>query len=41
LRRRTFDNDKWNTFIDFTKDLDIMRGENIVEHCPEFGEYFE
>lgn len=41
LRKRTFDVNKWHTFIDFTKDLDMLRNDNILDHCPEFGEYFE
>lgn len=41
LQKRAFDPDKWQTFIDFTRDLDLMRGDNILDHCPEFGEYFE
>lgn len=41
LSKRTFDPDSWQTFIDFTKRVDNMRGENILDHCPEFGEYFE
>lgn len=41
LEKRKFDPDKWQTFIDFTRDLDKLRGENILDYCPEFGEYFE
>jgi len=41
LRRRKFDQAKWQTFIDFTRDLDNLRGDNILQHCPEFGEYFD
>ena len=41
LRARKFDTDKWQTFIDFTRDLDALRGEHVVTHCPEFGEYFD
>ena len=40
LKNRQFDEDRWATFINFTKDLDNLRKDNIVDHCPEFAEYF-
>lgn len=40
LAKRKFDPELWQTFIDFTRDLDKMRGDNILDHCPEFTEYF-
>lgn len=40
LAKREFNPELWQTFIDFTRDLDRMRGDNILDHCPEFGEYF-
>ena len=40
LTKRKFDPELWQTFIDFTRDLDKMRGDNILDHCPEFTEYF-
>lgn len=40
LAKREFNEDLWKTFIDFTRDLDKMRGDNILDHCPEFTEYF-
>ena len=40
LAKRKFDPELWQTFIDFTRDLDKMRGDNILDHCPEFMEYF-
>jgi hypothetical protein len=41
LHNRKFDQDKWNTFIDFTIDLDKLRNDNILDHCPEFEKYFD
>jgi hypothetical protein len=41
LRNRKFDQDKWNTFIDFTIDLDKLRNDNILDHCLEFEKYFD
>ena len=40
LTKREFNPELWQTFIDFTRDLDKMRGDNILDHCPEFTEYF-
>lgn len=40
LKNRQFDEDRWATFINFTKDLDNLRKDSIVDHCPEFAEYF-
>lgn len=40
LRKRKFDLELWQTFMMFTQDLDNMRGDNIMYHCPEFAEYF-
>lgn len=40
LAKREFNPELWQTFIDFTRDLDKMRGDNILDHCPEFTEYF-
>jgi hypothetical protein len=30
----------WGTFINFTKDLDKLRGQNVVNYIPELKEYF-
>ena len=40
LSKRIFKPDLWQTFIDYTRDLDKMRNDNILDHCPEFAEYF-
>ena len=40
LQRRTFNPETWQTFLDYTRDLDQLREENILDHCPEFGPYF-
>jgi len=40
LERRKFKEDLWQTFLDYTRDLDNLRGDNVLDHCPEFKEYF-
>ena len=35
-----FNKTLWNTFVNFTKDLDKLRNENIVDYVPEFKDYF-
>ena len=40
---KTFDTNFRSHFDDFSlhsRDLDKMRNDNILDHCPEFAEYF-
>lgn len=30
----------WKTFVDFTKDLDKIRGQNVLDYIPELKEYW-
>jgi len=41
LAKRTWDPDKWDTFIRFTNLLDEWRSENVISHIEEFREWFE
>mgnify|MGYP001453863431 CR=1 FL=1 len=40
LKSFKFDIELWNIFVNFTKDLDKLRNENVLNYIPEFSEYF-
>ena len=40
MKTRIFDPELWETFINFTNDLDKMRGDSVVEAVPQLKEYF-
>ena len=40
MNKRTFNEEQWDIFINYTKDLDKLRGDNVVEAVPELKEYF-
>lgn len=40
LGNKSYDEKKWKLFIDFTKQLDIMRNTNITDVVPQLKEYF-
>lgn len=40
LGNKSYDEKKWKLFIDFTKQLDIMRNANITDVVPQLKEYF-
>lgn len=40
MNKRVFDPELWEVFINFTKDLDNIRGDSIVDAAPEFRNYF-
>jgi radical SAM protein with 4Fe4S-binding SPASM domain len=41
MKKRTFNPELWETFINFTNDLDKMRGDSVVKAVPELKEHFE
>ena len=40
MKTRTFDQELWEIFINFTNDLDKMRGDSVVKAVPQLKEYF-
>ena len=40
MKQRTFNPELWEVYINFTNDLDKMRGENVVKAVPELKEHF-
>lgn len=40
MENRTFDPELWQVFINFTRDVDRMRQEDILGVVPEFAPYF-
>jgi radical SAM protein with 4Fe4S-binding SPASM domain len=40
MEKRTFDPELWKVFVNFTRDVDKMRHEDILEVVPEFALYF-
>jgi hypothetical protein len=40
MKARTFDQELWETFINFTNDLDKMRGDSVTNAVPQLKEYF-
>ena len=40
MNNRTFDPEMWEVFIKFTKDVDRLRGDNVLEAEPMFKDYF-
>ena len=41
MKSRTFNPELWDTFINFTNDLDKMRGDSVVKAVPQLKEYFK
>jgi MoaA/NifB/PqqE/SkfB family radical SAM enzyme len=41
LKNRTFDENEWEVFCNFTADLDILRSETIKDIIPEFVPYMD
>ena len=41
LTKKTYDEHKWKLFISFTKELDKMRGTNILDVVPYLEKYFD
>jgi len=41
MKQTKFNNNKWNTFCRFTKELDRMRNTNILDHLPEMEPWFQ
>lgn len=41
MKQSKFNNNKWNTFCRFTKELDRMRNTNILDHLPEMEPWFQ
>ena len=40
MNKRTFNEEQWDIFINYTKDLDKLRNDNVVDAVPELKEYF-
>ena len=40
MKTRTFDQELWEIFINFTNDLDKMRGDSVINAVPQLKEYF-
>ena len=40
MEQRTFNPELWETFINFTNDLDKMRGDSVVKAVPQLKEHF-
>lgn len=40
LTKSSYDSFNWGLFVDFTKNLDKMRGTSVVDVVPELKEYF-
>jgi hypothetical protein len=41
LKNRTFEENEWEVFCNFTADLDILRSETIKDIIPEFVPYMD
>ena len=41
MKQSKFNNNKWDTFCRFTKELDRMRNTNILDHLPEMEPWFQ
>jgi len=41
MKQTKFDNNKWDIFCRFTKELDRMRNTNILDHLPEMEPWFQ
>ena len=40
MKQRTFNPELWETFINFTNDLDKLRNDNVLDAVPELKEHF-
>jgi hypothetical protein len=40
MKSRIFNPELWETFINFTNDLDKMREDSVVKAVPQLKEYF-
>ena len=40
MKQRTFNPELWEVFINFTNDLDKMRGDSVVKAVPQLKEHF-
>jgi len=40
MKQRTFSTELWEVFINFTNDLDKMRGDSVVKAVPQLKEHF-